>query len=472
MFRYFDYWDIDYFNPTVEDLFEISIPDDDDLEELWDTTKYGLFWHYIEDLLYLGFDYVKKQFEMQVDSIIYLLSLIGIDVYEILDDVLEWLNKEKAEEYKTEISDYIDNHFNDILSDVKAKPISSIPDDLNLGKYATSDYLSIESNTIGLFDINQIDLNQDLTEEDLIQEITALLRTYGIELNSDDLFNIIDELEDQIGDYTPLYQPNYLIDIDEVNSQIQGITKSWTDINDITFSDLNSICLLDIFEEVPNTEVYKTIDEFLTRFDIVPYVKMWAEVIIDLLAGADILFNFRSAYQVYLAAALIILAVIVVEDFRDAQKDQGEGVEDDLRIIVLGFLGLVFARMAKEVASKSGLEYEETIAEYFYDNLGYVPGSTIWELYIEVFFGEEAGDIAFTVIETVISAMSTFWVWDHFKKHGEWIQYVWYILNILLCFPDALSKILVKNKYSFAAGIICELIAFGGFWIIWYDLGS
>ena len=298
------------------------------------------------------------------------------------------------------------------------------------------------------------------------------MRTYGIELNSDDLFNIINELEDQISDYTPLYQPNYLIDIDEVNSQIQGITKSWTDINDITFSDLNSICLLDIFEEVPNTEVYKTIDEFLTRFVIVPYVKMWAEVIIELLAGADILFNFRSAYQVYLAAALIILAVIVFFDFRDALKGQGEGIGDDLTVIVLGFIGLVFARMAKEVASKSGLEYEETIAEYFYDNLAYVPGSTIWELYIEVFFGEEAGDFAFTVLETFISAMSTFWVLDHFKKHGKWIQYVWYILNILLCFPDALSKILVQNKYSFAAGIICELIAFGGFWIIWYDLGS
>ena len=42
----------------------------------------------------------------------------------------------------------------------------------------------------------------------------------------------------------------------------------------------------------------------------------------------------------------------------------------------------------------------------------------------------------------------------------------------IIFFQVIIIGILVQNKYSFAAGIIGELIAFGGFWIIWYDLGS
>ncbi|TFG20038.1 MAG: hypothetical protein EU529_15500 [Promethearchaeota archaeon] len=72
---------------TVDDGFTVSIP----TEFLgdWSSTKYGLFWDYLGDVLRLGFDTVYEQFLSIIDSELFLLLQIGINVYELLAYILQ-----------------------------------------------------------------------------------------------------------------------------------------------------------------------------------------------------------------------------------------------------------------------------------------------------------------------------------------------------------------------------------------------
>jgi hypothetical protein len=464
----------------VSKTFVLEIPDDDNLQILWDTSKYGLFWHFVGDLLQLGFDYLIEQFEMQVDSIIYLLSLIGIDVYEILEDILGWLNKEKADEYKNKFRE----NFDDLSEDLKdifsnSDILNSISEFDKLFSKSSSNNLNTEFNRIWPLNLDEFHLDEDFTDEDYIENIANAGLLTGLNYEPSDLLELYDGIEEIIqNEYAETiwanieqrYDPAVNFNFNEAEGLfniILDIMNGWNSIDDIKLSELSEIYNLQISEFLPevselnlNYGLEVILDEILDEDELLLFLGDW---IIEFMAACDITFPFKTDFEIGLTLSwILLLAMQFGMDSYDYLENLGYGIWDDIIILVLAAIGGLFALAALQDAET---DYQKKVASYYVNSCFDIWLSAGIEVIIEEILckrflnmddnsADNWGDIGGIIADIILTAIGAVQTYYDFEGYDENYQWGWAILdgafgtsNILWFFAER------SKNYYFMAGV-------------------
>jgi len=447
-------------NFPVSKTFVLEIPDDDNLQILWDTSKYGLFWHIVGDLLQLGFDYLIEQFEMQIDSIIYLLSLIGIDVYEILENIFGWVNKQKVEELKSELLEDFDEKLDHVLDKIEEIEFLNYGNDFDA--LPLGDNLILEATSVMSISPLLISLDDDFTESDLFDEIASKFSILtGLFVDGDELKDLFDNLCEIIDQDITLQIPGNNIPLD--TTEIEEIVAGWDDLNKITSSDIsninNIIFNLEGIEGFSTNDIRDVID--LITQTIGGLESIFAplfEELLYFLAENDPWFAARTNYDIYILIALIIDIFSIILDVLDALGWFPDiGIFDEIISLVIG---IAIGYCGYNAKIKTDDTYKEKNAEYIESIGAYIFVQAYFELDTQIFYGDYTADKVGAVVEIVldiISVCSTYW---HFYEQGEvdWDAVLWAIIDGVINFPDAVLPLIKDNKKALGICVIASAI--------------
>lgn len=199
----------------------------------------GLFWHYINGILYLGFKYIAQKIQDIVNSWSTILSFINIKPWNILEDVNSKINKEKAEQIKNEILVKDDEIIADFLNQIEDINFPNISN-LNFKNKFSKDSISNELYLLTKINPFNYMLTEGFSESELYNNIATYMTSniFGLMINGNDIKNLINKLIDLIETEDadvefPEYQLN--LNIDKIMLEMLPIISNWNNLNDVTF---------------------------------------------------------------------------------------------------------------------------------------------------------------------------------------------------------------------------------------------
>lgn len=413
----------------------------------WDNNRGDLFWEWIGDTLNLGFKYMDQFFEDILNNIIDILAFLGIDLWELLQDIFGNLLEDKAEALKEEFEDFLEDNQDDIIADVLAAEImgdsTEVPDILN----------ELPGNDFGdaidfLYPLNpdDIELNPGDSWEDLIDNIGSVMGLFsflGKDLDSEDMMDWYDDLnEDLEDDYWPYIAGDVsqiisniplTIDMDDLNavfSNSYDIMDDWEDIGDMKYSDildLSDFSLNDIFLNLDNDILDSSMLNLLTLLIDEDVIEEIAESVIDFAAEY---FWWGNDFEVWLSFSwLLLLAIQLMCDALDGAGIADQTRADDLILIGLAIAMGVCAMIAKTHANNP---LQKRMVDHFIGAAEDIIFSTLIEIWLEEGQSEIAGDIISSILEIHFAVTGVPETWENFEDYGFWVQLYWVFADVSL----------------------------------------
>ena len=448
-----------------------------------------MFWKIVDKYLYLIFDYVKEQFLKSIDGILFLLDLIGIDLWEILDDLHQYLNSKKAEEIKNEINDDIEDFGEDLITRLKGIDVfDSIEDSLSILDIFSSDQMATEFNKISTFDFNDF-LIDDYNIENIIEKVAPTTMRSGFSLNPTDFKELIDDINEEFNDeYGPDLENEILQNYDfpenlefqlmeELGIEIEEKLGEINDVDDLTFSGMNlldNVSILDILPNLKQIDLNNAIDRIGSiMFEDVDGLIAISNALVDFVGKFDTEFLWRNDYELFLTISwLCLLSVQYGLDTYDYYKGLGKGLKDDS--LVFWFAVIIFITAA-EAKMKAEFDYQEDVAEYFMTAAGFILISVKIEIIVEVITinspNDDWADRITCVVDIILSFISISITYDTFKKYDDTRAYYWAISDGIYGLSNAAWYIAgyIKNYYAIAAVGAAQICGFHLLWIGSHD---